>query len=55
MRDRIAEQRKEAIAKFFRNMAAHFRHCGRSGIEISADELAPVLSIQLRRDACRVY
>ena len=53
MRQRIAEQAHQAVAKFFRDMTAHFGDRGGSGVEIGADEIAPLLSIELRGDRGR--
>jgi hypothetical protein len=36
-------------------VAAHFRHCPRGGFEISPDEIAPLLGIELRGNAGRAY
>jgi hypothetical protein len=52
---RIAEQRHEPIAKVFGDLPAHLRHCCRGGIQIRADQIAPVLGIKPRRDAGRTY
>ena len=48
VRDRIAEQRHDAVAEFLGDMAAHFLDCRRCGIEIGADQVAPVLGVELR-------
>jgi hypothetical protein len=34
-------------------MAAHLRHRRRGGVKIGADEVAPFLGIELRRNAAR--
>jgi hypothetical protein len=46
LRHRIAEQRHQPIAQLFGDVAAHLCHCRRSGIQIRADQIAPVLRIQ---------
>ena len=53
LRHRITEQRHQPIAQLFGDVAAHLRHCGRGGIQIRADQIAPVLGIKPRRDASR--
>ena len=53
VRDRIAEQRQEAIAEFLGHMAAHLGDRRRGGIEIAGDEVAPFFGIELRGDAGR--
>ena len=53
LRDRIAEQRHQPVAELLGDMAAHLRHRRRSGIEISADQVAPLLGIELRGNAGR--
>jgi hypothetical protein len=35
--------------------AAHFHNRSRSGIEISADHVAPFLGIELRGNSCRIH
>ena len=53
VRDRIAEQRHQPVAELLRHMTAHLRHRRRGGIEIGADEVAPLLGIELRGNAGR--
>ena len=55
LRHRITEQRHQPITQFFGDVAAHLRHCGRGGIQIRADQIAPVLGIKPRRDAGRTH
>src|SRR5262249_49792136 len=55
LRHRITEKRHQTVAQFLGDVAAHFCHrCG-GGIQIQADQIAPVFSIQRRRDAGRTY
>jgi hypothetical protein len=54
LRHRIAEQRHHPVAQLLGDLAAHFRDRNRSGAEISADQVAPLFSVQLRGDARRV-
>ena len=53
MRHRIAEQRHQPVAELLGDMAAHLRHRRRGGIEIGADQVAPLLGIKLRGNAGR--
>jgi hypothetical protein len=53
MRQRIAKQAHQAVAKFFRDVATHFGDHSGSTVEISADEVAPLLGIELRGNARR--
>ena len=53
MRQRIAEQAQQPIAEFFRDMTAHFDDCSGSGVEIGADQVAPLFSVELRGDCGR--
>ena len=48
MRHWIAEQAHQTVAEFFRDMTAHFGDGSGSGIEIGADQVAPLLGIELR-------
>ena len=48
LRHRIAEQRHQPVAELLGDMAAHLRHRRRSGVEIGADQVAPLLGIELR-------
>ena len=52
---RIAEQRHQPVAELLRHMAAHLGNRRRGGIEVSADEIAPLLSIKLRGNAGRTH
>jgi hypothetical protein len=47
VRQRIAEQREQSVAQLLRYMAAHLGDSYRSGVEISANEVTPLLSIEL--------
>ena len=53
MGQRIAEQREDAVAELFCDMATHLCDRGTSDIEIGADEVAPLLGIELRGNASR--
>ena len=53
MRHRIAEQRHQPVAELLGDMAAHLVDRRRSGVEIGADEVAPLLGIELRGNAGR--
>ena len=55
LRHRIAEQRHQPVAELLGDMAAHLRHRRRGGIEIGADEIAPLLGIKLRGNAGRAH
>jgi uncharacterized alpha-E superfamily protein len=55
VRDRIAEQRHQPIAELLCHMSAHVSHRRRSGVEIAADEVAPLLGIELRGNAGRTH
>jgi hypothetical protein len=46
LRERIAEQRHQPVAQLLGDMAAHLRHCRRGGIEIGANQVAPLLGIE---------
>ena len=48
MRQRIAEQAHNTVAEFLGDMTTHFGDGSRRGIEISADQVAPLLGIKLR-------
>ena len=50
MRQRIAEQAHQPVAELFRDMTAHFGNRSGSGVEVGADEIAPFLGIELRRN-----
>ena len=54
LRHRIAEQRHQPVAELLGDMAAHLGHRRRSGIEIGADQIAPLLGIELRGNAGRI-
>jgi hypothetical protein len=53
VRNRIAEQRHQPVAELLGDMAAHLRHRRRRGVEIRADEIAPLLGIELGGNAGR--
>ena len=55
LRHRIAEQRHQPVAQLFGDVAAHLRHRRRGGIEIGADQIAPLLGIKLRGNAGRTH
>ena len=55
LRHRIAEQRHQPVAELLGDMAAHFCDRRRGGIEIGADEVAPLLGIELRGNAGRTH
>jgi hypothetical protein len=46
VRERIAEQCHQPVAELFCHMAAHLRHRGRGTVEISVDEVTPLLSVE---------
>jgi hypothetical protein len=48
LRHRIAEQRHQPVAELLGDMAAHLHHRRRSRVEIGADQVAPLLGIELR-------
>ena len=52
LRHRIAEQRHQPVAELLGDIAAHLRHRRRSGVEISANQVAPFLGIEPARQ-CR--
>jgi hypothetical protein len=49
----IAEQRHQAVAELFQDVAAKRSHGGRGGVEVAPHQIAPVLRIELRREARR--
>ena len=51
--DRIAEQHHQSVAQLLGDVAAHFAHRRRGGVEIGADQVAPFLCIKLRGNAGR--
>src|SRR5271170_7927062 len=53
LRLRIAEQRHQAVAELLQHVAAERSHGGRGGVEVTAHQIAPVLGIELRREARR--
>ena len=55
LRHRIAEQRHQPVAELLGDMAAHLRHRRRSGVEIGADQVAPLLGIELSGNRGRTY
>ena len=55
LRLRIAEQRHQPIAELFQHVAAERGHGGRGGVEVTAHQIAPVLGIELRREARRAH
>jgi len=55
LRHRISEQRHQPVAELLGDVAAHLRHRRRGGIEIRPDQVAPLLGIELRRNAGRIH
>ena len=55
LRHRIAEQRHQPVAELLGDMAAHLRHRRRGRVEIGADQIAPLLGIELRGNAGRAH
>jgi len=55
VRDRIAKQSHQPVAQLPGDVAAHPRHRRRGGVEISADQIAPFLVIELRGNAGRTH
>ena len=53
LRLRIAEQRHQPVAELLQDMAAERSHGGRGGVEVTPHQIAPVLGIELRREAGR--
>ena len=51
LRVRIAEQRHQPVAELLQHMAAEPRHRRGGLVEIGADEVAPVLRVEPRREA----
>src|SRR5271154_3501734 len=51
LREGIAEQRHDAVAELLGDMAAHFLDRRRGRVEIAADEIAPVLGVELGGNA----
>ena len=49
----IAEQRHQPVAELLQHMAAERGHGGRGGVEVTPHQIAPVLGIELRREARR--
>jgi hypothetical protein len=54
LRVRIAEQGHKTVAELFQHIAAKSSHRLRSLIEIGPDEIAPILRVELGREARRV-
>jgi hypothetical protein len=55
LRHRIAEQRHQSVAELLGDLTAHFHDRRRSGVEIRAHEIAPLLSIEARGNAGRIH
>ncbi len=55
LRDRVAEQRHDPVAEFFRDMATHLPDRLGRRVEIAADEIAPVLGVERRGHARRSH
>ena len=51
LRLRVAEEGHQPVAELLQNMAAETRHRGRGLVEIGADQVAPVFSVEPRRKA----
>jgi hypothetical protein len=52
LRLRIAEQSHQPVAELFQHMAAKLGHRRRSLVEIGVDEVAPILGVKFRGQAC---
>jgi hypothetical protein len=52
---RIAKEGHQPVAKLFQDMPAKPGHRRRGFVEISVDEVAPVLRVDLRGEACRSH
>ena len=50
MCERIAEQRKDAVAQLLGYMPAELSDRRRGGIQITTNQVAPFLNIELRRN-----
>jgi hypothetical protein len=48
---RIAEQSHQAVAQLLGDAAAHLSHRRRSGVEIGADKVAPLLGVELGKES----
>jgi hypothetical protein len=55
LRHRIAEQRHQPVTQLFGDVTAQFRHRRTGGIQIRADQIAPLLSIKRSRDVGRTH
>ena len=53
LRLRVAEQRHQPVAELLQHMAAKPRHRRRGFVEIGADQIAPVLRVEPRRETRR--
>ena len=53
LRVRIAEKGHQPVAELFQDVAAERSHGGRGGVEVAPHQIAPVLRIELRREAGR--
>ena len=51
----IAEQRHQPVAELLQHVAAERSHGGRGGVEVTPHQIAPVLGIELRREARRAH
>jgi hypothetical protein len=55
LRHRIAEQRHQPVAQLLGDVPAHFGHGCRGGVEIGADEVTPLLGVELSGNAGRAH
>jgi hypothetical protein len=55
LRHWITKQRHNPVARLLCDVAAHLCHGCRGSIQICADQIAPILCIECRRDACRTH
>jgi hypothetical protein len=55
LRHRIAEQCHQAVAQLLGDLAAHLHHSRRSGVEISAHQIAPLLGVEASSYAGRIH
>jgi hypothetical protein len=55
LRDRVSKQRHQPVAKRLGDTSAHLRHRLRRRVEVRANEIAPILRIELGCDARRAY
>jgi len=53
LRDRVSEQRHQPVAEFLGDTPAHLRHRLRRGVEVGADQIAPILGVERGRNGGR--